>query len=102
MAQWVRPLNYLATDSNLNDKKGYTRLADASDKVYQLLARGRWLSPSTPAYYFTTKTDRHDITEILLKVSLNTTIINQSKSTKAKRKTKYTTLSEQFQKLIEK
>ena len=94
-------MNYLATDTNLNDKNGYTRLADASDKVYQLLARGRWLSPSTPAYS-TTKTDRHDITEILLKVSLNTTIINQSKSTKAKRKTKYTTLSEQFQKLIEK
>jgi len=30
-------------------KKGCTRLAAASDKVYQLLAHGRWLSPGTPA-----------------------------------------------------
>ena len=28
-------------------KKGCTRLADASDKVYQLLAHGRWFSPGT-------------------------------------------------------
>jgi hypothetical protein len=50
-----------------------TRLAAASDKVYQLLAQGRWFSPSTPASS-TTKTDRHDIAEILLKVALNTKI----------------------------
>jgi hypothetical protein len=49
----------------------------ASDKVYQLLAHGRWFSPGTPASS-TTKTDRHDIAEILLKVALNT--INQIKS----------------------
>jgi len=49
--------------------------AAASDKVYQLLARGRWFSPGTPASS-TTKTGRHDIAEILLKVALNT--INQS------------------------
>jgi hypothetical protein len=48
-----------------------TRLAAASDKVYQLLARDRWFSPGTPASP-TTKTSRHDIAEILLKVSLNT------------------------------
>jgi hypothetical protein len=42
----------------------------ASDKVYQLLAHGRWFSPGTPASS-TTKTDRHDIAEILLKVALN-------------------------------
>jgi hypothetical protein len=41
----------------------------ASDKVYQLLAQGRWFSPGTPASS-TTKTDRHDIAEILLKVAL--------------------------------
>jgi hypothetical protein len=35
---------------------------------YQLLAHGRWLSPGTPAF-FTTKTGRHDIAEILLKVA---------------------------------
>jgi hypothetical protein len=43
--------------------------AAASDKVYQLLAHGRWFSPGTPAYS-TTKTGRHDIAEILLKVAL--------------------------------
>jgi hypothetical protein len=49
----------------VNYKKGCTRLAAASDKVYQLLAHGRWFSPGTPAS-FTTKTGRHDIAEILL------------------------------------
>jgi hypothetical protein len=58
----------------VNYKKGYTRLAAASDKVYQLLVHGRWFSPGTPASS-TTKTGRHDIAEILLKVALNT---NQS------------------------
>jgi hypothetical protein len=57
-------------------QKGCTRLAATSDKVYQLLANGRWFSPGTPASS-TTKTGRHDIAEILLKVALNT--INQIK-----------------------
>ena len=39
-----------------------------SDEVYQLLAHGRWFSPASS----TTKTGRHDIAEILLKVALNT------------------------------
>jgi hypothetical protein len=39
---------------------------------YQLLAHGRWFSPGTPASS-TTKTGRHDIVEILLKVALITT-----------------------------
>jgi hypothetical protein len=52
-------------------QKGCTRLAAASDKVYQLLVRGRWFSPGTPASS-TTKTGRHDIAEILLKVAVNT------------------------------
>ena len=43
-------------------QKGCTRLATASDKVYQLLAQGRWFSPGTPASS-TTKTGRHDIAE---------------------------------------
>jgi hypothetical protein len=30
-------------------KKGCTRLAAASDRVYQLLAHGRWFSSGTPA-----------------------------------------------------
>jgi hypothetical protein len=42
--------------------------------VYQLFAHGRWFSPGTPASS-TTKTRRHDIAEILLKVALST--INQ-------------------------
>jgi hypothetical protein len=55
----------------VNYKKGCTRLAVASDKVYQLLAHGRWFSAGTAASS-TTKTCRHDIAEILLKVALNT------------------------------
>ena len=87
VAQWVK-LDYLITHTSpspiwrgfppsfVNYKKGCTRLAAASDKVYQLLARGRWFSPGTPASS-TTKTGCHDIAEILLKVALNT--INQIK-----------------------
>ena len=59
----------------VNYKKGYTRLAAASDKVYQWLAHGWWFSPGTPASS-TTKTGRHDIAEILLKVALNTKNLN--------------------------
>ena len=66
MTLWVRCAN----------KKGCTRLAAESDKAYQLLAHGRWFSPGTPASS-TTKAGRHDITEILLKVALNT--IKQTK-----------------------
>jgi hypothetical protein len=61
----------------VNYKNGFTRLTAASDKGYQLLAHGRWLSPDTPASS-TTKTGRHDIAEILLKVALTST--NQIKS----------------------
>ena len=46
------------------------------DKVCQWLEAGRWFSPGTPVSS-TNKTDRHDITKILLKVTLNN--INQSK-----------------------
>jgi hypothetical protein len=55
----------------VNSKKGCTQLAAASDKVYQLLAHGWWFFLGTPASS-TTKTGRHDIAEILLKVALNT------------------------------
>jgi len=62
----------------VNKKKRCTRLTAASDKVHQLLAHGRWFSPGTPASS-TTKTGRHDIAELLLKVALNTIkSINQS------------------------
>ena len=84
-------MDYLTTHTSLssiwygfapgfvNYKKGCTRLAAASDKVYQLLAHGRWFSPGTLASS-TTKTGCHDIVEILLKVALNTK--NQIKSNK--------------------
>jgi len=60
----------------VNYKKGCTRLAAASDKVYQLLAHGRWFSPGTPASS-TTSTGRHEIAEILLKVALKHQKSNQ-------------------------
>ena len=87
VAQWVRSLDLTAhtipspirrgfAPSFVNYKKGCTRLAAASDKVYQLLAQGRWFSPASS----TNKTDCHDIAEILLKVTLkHQTSINQSK-----------------------
>jgi hypothetical protein len=46
-----------------NYKKGCTRLAAASDKVYQLLAHGQLFSPGTPVSS-TTKTGRHIFTFI--------------------------------------
>ena len=61
------------------------------DKVCQWLVAGRWFSPGIPVST-TNKTDRHDITEILLKVALN--IINE--------KQKITKSSEQFRNHIDK
>ena len=58
-------------------EKRCTRLADASENVYQLFVHVRWFSPGTPASS-ATKTGHHDTTEILLKVTLNTK--NQIKS----------------------
>jgi uncharacterized protein HemY len=43
-----------------------------------LLAHGRWFSPGTPASS-TTKTGRHDVAEILLKVALKHQKSNQNK-----------------------
>ena len=65
-------------------QKGCTRLAAARDKVYQLPTHGRWFSPGTPASS-TTKSGRHDIAEILLRVALNT--IYQIKSNHNKTRT---------------
>ena len=45
----------------------------------QLLVTGLWFSPGTPMSS-TNKTDRHDITEILLKVALNTIKPNQNQA----------------------
>ena len=89
VAQWVRLLDLTAhtslspirrgfMPSFVNYKKRCTRLAVASDKVYQLLAQSWWFSPGTPASS-TTKTGRHDIAEILLKVALKHQKSNQIK-----------------------
>jgi hypothetical protein len=43
-------------------------IRSASDKVYQLLVNAGWFSPGTLASS-TTKTGRHDIAEILLKLA---------------------------------
>jgi hypothetical protein len=48
-----------------------TRGTTLCDKVCQWLATGWWFSPGSPVSS-TNKTDRHDITEILLKLALNT------------------------------
>ena len=65
-------------------QKGSTRLTAASVKVYQLLVHGWRFSLCTPASP-TTKTCRHDIAEILLKVALNTKYkINKIKYMKVK------------------
>ena len=90
VAQWVMSL-HLTTHTSLspirrgfapgfvNYKKGCTRLATSCHKVYQLLAHGRLFSSGTPASSSGSKTGRHDIAEILLKVALkHKTSINQS------------------------
>jgi hypothetical protein len=61
----------------LSPKKLWVRApfdTNLCDKVCQWLAASLWFSPGTP-FPPSIKTDRHDITEILLKISLNT--INQ-------------------------
>jgi len=47
------------------------------DQVFHWLATYGWFSPGTPVSS-TNKTDHHDITEILLKVVLNTISLNQT------------------------
>jgi hypothetical protein len=46
-------------------------------KFVKRLATGHWFSPGTPVSS-TNKTGHHDITEILLKVALNTINLNQT------------------------
>ena len=55
----LSPIRRGFVPSFVNYKKGCTRLAAASDKVYQSLAHGRWFSPASS----TTKTGHHDIAE---------------------------------------
>jgi hypothetical protein len=53
----------------------WVRILTLCDKVCQWLVAGQWIFPGTPISS-TNKTGCHDITEILLKVALNT--INQT------------------------
>jgi hypothetical protein len=54
--------------------KDYVLDTTLCDKVYQWLATGQWFSSGTPVSS-TNKTDHHDITEISLKVALDTIAI---------------------------
>jgi hypothetical protein len=60
-----------------------------------LLSHGRWFSPGTPASS-TTKTGRHDLAEILLKVALKHQKINKkcfiTESSKTLQRTMHRTL----------
>ena len=87
VAQWLRSLD-LTTHTSLsplrftpgfvNSKKGTLDSQPHAIKFTSCLPMvGAWFSPGTPASS-TTKTGRHDIGEILLKVALNTK--NQIKS----------------------
>ena len=58
------------------------------DKVCQRLVAGRWFSLCTPVFS-TNKTDCHDITEILLKVDLNTIILTLTPSSSWKMTMRY-------------
>jgi hypothetical protein len=51
----LSPIRRGLAPSFVNYKNGCTRLAVASDKVYQLLAHGRWFSLGTPAFSTTAR-----------------------------------------------
>ena len=65
------------TPGFVNYNKGSTRLAAASDKVYQLLTHGWWFSPGIPSSS-TTKTGRQDIAESGVKHNKSNQIKSQS------------------------
>ena len=62
----ISPIRRGFVPSLVNYKKSSLDSQPQSDKVYQLLAQGRWFSSASSI----TKTGRHDIAEILLKVTL--------------------------------
>ena len=62
----------------VNYKKRCSRLPTANDKVYQLLAYGRWFSPGTPASS-TSETGRHDIAKSDIKHNKSNQITEISK-----------------------
>jgi hypothetical protein len=78
MSYWVIQLPNSLSHPGPRDKicTQPQKFCSTSDKVYQLLAHGRWFSPTSS----TTKTGRCDIAEILLKVALNTKKIKSNLS----------------------
>jgi hypothetical protein len=54
---------------------------EKSSHLLQIIAKLEWFSPGTP-FSSTNKTDRRDITEILLKVALDTINPNQTRKIK--------------------
>jgi len=66
------PLHYICLPGSLS-RQLRRGLLDTTlcDKVCQWLATGRYFFPGTPVSS-TNKTERHDITEIMLKMALNT------------------------------
>jgi len=62
------PITTDVVSLNLDQGEVYNILCDI---VCQWLATGQWFSPGSPVSS-TNKTDRHYITEMLLKVALNT------------------------------
>ena len=78
MKRGLTTLRLITGNNNGEDRlcklqKGVHSTRSASEKAYQFLTHGRWFSPGTSASS-TSKTVRHDIAEILLKVALNTKI----------------------------
>ena len=65
------PINTKVESSNPTHGEVYSIQHYICDKVCQRLAAGRWFSAGSPVSS-SNKTDRHNITEMLLKVSLNT------------------------------
>ena len=63
--------SYVNSNLHVSVRISIRRCTTLCDKVCQWLARGQWVSPGPPVSS-TNKTDRHDITEILLKVALST------------------------------
>ena len=66
----LSPIRHEFTPGFVPYKIGLRLTRIACDKVCQIPVQGRWFSPGTPASS-TCKTDRRDMTEIMLKVALN-------------------------------
>ena len=66
-------LNIFKTITTKFEPRSWRGVFDTTlcDKVCQWLATGWWFSPGTPVFSIN-KTERHDISEILLEVELNT------------------------------